>query len=58
MLVSSKLCVIILTRTNYRKYIAMEIQGQRYLFRGGSQEVSMFQRILMVLKNIFPKTKF
>jgi hypothetical protein len=43
---------------NYRKYNAMEIQGQKYSLQGGSQEVGMFQRTLMVLKNVFPKTKF
>jgi hypothetical protein len=57
-LVSSKLYVIILTRKNYRKYSTMEIQVCKYFLQSGSQEVNIFQRTLMVPKNIFPKTKF
>jgi len=49
-LVSSKLCAVILTRNNYRKYSTVEIQVCKYFLQGGSQEVSMLQRTLMVLK--------
>ena len=36
----------------------MEIQVCKYFLQSGSQEVNIFQRTLMVPKNIFPKTKF
>jgi len=57
-LVSSKLYAVILARKNCIKYSTMEIQVHKYFLQGGSQEVSMLQRTLMVLKNIFPETKF
>ena len=58
-LVSSKLFAIILTRKNCRKYSTMEIQVRKYFLQGGSQELSMLQRTLVVLKKyIFPETKF
>jgi hypothetical protein len=52
-LVSSKPCAIILTRENCRKYITVEIQMHKYFLKGGSQEVNMLQRTLMVLKKIY-----
>jgi len=37
----------------------MEIQVRKYFLQGGSQELSMLQRTLVVLKKyIFPETKF